>query len=181
MQILLLREWVRKTMICSDMQGNNDEKGCDITVVRAKIEMYCSRAEQCVSAVRKKLQQWHVPAQDADRIVEGLEAEGFIDESRFATAFAHDRLKFGKCGRNKIRYELYQKHIAEKHVADALLSLDEQLYADTLHSVAQAKFRALKTLAPDEQRRKLTVFLLSRGFETELIYKEINRVIKNKE
>ena len=168
-------------MICSDMQGNNDENGYDIAVIRAKIEMYCSRAEQCAFAVRKKLQQWHVSAQDADKIVDELGAEGFIDESRFATAFAHDRLKFGKCGRNKIRYELYQKHIAEKHVSEALQSLDEQLYADTLHNVAVAKFRALKALAPDEQRRKLTAFLLSRGFETELIYKEINRVIKNKD
>ena len=165
-------------MICSDMQGNNDKNGYDIAVIRAKIEMYCSRAEQCVFAVRKKLQQWHVPTQDADKIVEELEADGFIDESRFATAFAHDRLKFGKCGRNKIRYELYQKHIAEKNVNEALQSLDEQLYADTLHSVAKAKFRALKALATDEQRLKLTAFLLSRGFETELIYKEINKIIK---
>ena len=165
-------------MICSDMHGNDDENGFDIGVIRAKIEMYCSRAEQCAFAVRKKLQQWHVPVQDADKIVEELEAEGFIDESRFATAFAHDRLKFGKCGRNKIRYELYQKHIADKHVAEAMQSLEEQLYADTLHSVAQTKLRALKALAPDEQRRKLTAFLLSRGFETDLIYKEINRVIK---
>jgi regulatory protein len=168
-------------MIFSDMQGNDDKNGCDIAVISAKIEMYCSRAEQCVFSVRKKLQQWHVPAQDVERIVECLKAEGFIDESRFAAAFAHDRLKFGKCGRNKIRYELYQKHIAEKDVAEALKSLDELLYADTLHSVAVAKQRTLKALATDEQRRKLTAYLLSRGFETELIYKEINKVIKNKE
>ena len=143
MQLRLQREQVRKIMICSDMQGNDDEKGFDIAVIRAKIEMYCSRAEQCAFAVRKKLQQWHVPAQDADRIVEELEAESFIDESRFATAFAHDRLRFGKCGRNKIRFELRQKQISDKIVSEALATIDEDEYIAILQTVAESKKRTL--------------------------------------
>ena len=151
------------------MQGKNDENGCDIAVIRAKIEMYCSRAEQSAFAVRKKLQQWQVPAQVADKIIEDLKAEGFIDESRFATAFVHDRLKFGKCGRNKIRYELRLKQISDKVVSEALATIDEDEYLAILQTVAESKKRSLKGLEPAVQQRRLQSFLLSRGFETEYI------------
>lgn len=157
------------------MQGNNDEKGYDITVIRAKIEMYCSRAEQCLSSVRRKLAEWHVPAADAENLVAELVADGFINERRYAEAFVHDRLKFGKCGRNKIRFELRQKQIDGKIVSEALSSIDEDEYLALLQTVAESKKRSLKGLEPAARQRRLQSFLLSRGFEMEYIIRYNNK------
>ena len=154
------------------------EKGLDFDEIRTKIEMYCSRAEHSAFSVRKKLFQWKVPANDIGNIIQYLEQEGFIDERRYAMAFAHDRLKFGKCGRNKIRYELRGEQISDRCVAEALQSLDKQLYDDTLHDVAQGKLRTLSAFDRSTKSVKLTAFLLSRGFERELITKEINNLLK---
>ncbi len=144
-----------------------------MAVVRTKIEMYCSRAEQCPSSVRRKLWEWGVPKADIETLVEGLVADGFLDEQRFALAFVHDRLKFGKCGRNKIRFELRQKQISEQAASRAIATIDQQQYMDVLQAVADSKKRQLKGLSPDQQRRRLTGYLLSKGFEMECITKVI--------
>ena len=141
----------------------------DLVLIRAKIQAYCSRAEQCEWSVRRKLAEWHVPASDAEDLVAELISDGFIDERRYALAFVHDRLRFGKCGRNKIRFELRQKQISDKTVSEAMATIDEDEYLDILQTVAESKKRSLKGLAPAEQQRRLQSFLLSRGFEMEYI------------
>ena len=140
-----------------------------MAVIRAKIQAYCSRAEQCESSVRRKLAEWHVPATDAEDIVAELIDDGFIDERRYAAAFVHDRLRFGRCGRNKIRFELRQKQISDKVVSEALSTIDENEYIAILQTVAESKRRTLKDLEPAMLQRRLQGFLLSRGFETEYI------------
>ncbi|MBR4804649.1 MAG: regulatory protein RecX [Bacteroidales bacterium] len=141
----------------------------DMVLIRAKIQAYCSRAEQCEWSVRRKLAEWRVPASDAEDFVAELIADGFIDERRYASAFVHDRLRFGHCGRNKIRFELRQKQISDKVVSEALASIDEDEYLDILQLVAESKKRSLKGLEPAVQQRRLQSFLLSRGFEMEYI------------
>lgn len=141
----------------------------DLALIRAKIQAYCSRAEQCESSVRRKLAEWRVPACDAENLVAELIDDGFIDERRYAAAFVHDRLHFGHCGRNKIRFELRQKQISDKIVSEALATIDEDEYVAILQTVAESKKRTLKALEPAVQRRRLQSFLLSRGFETEYI------------
>jgi len=141
----------------------------DLVLIRAKIQAYCSRAEQCEWSVRRKLAEWRVPASDAEDLVAELIADGFIDEQRYASSFVHDRLRFGHCGRNKIRFELRQKQINDKVVSEALASIDEDEYLDILQTVAESKKRSLKGLEPAVQQRRLQSFLLSRGFETEYI------------
>lgn len=155
------------------IEQGQEGTAADMAVVRTKIEMYCSRAEQCPLSVRRKLREWGVPASEAETLVDGLVADGFLDERRFALAFVHDRLRFGRCGRNKIRFELRQKQISESAADIAIASINEQEYEEILQSVADAKKRQLKGLATEQQRRRLTAYLLSKGFEMECITKVI--------
>ena len=147
----------------------------DLEQIRAKIQMYCSRAEQCEWSVRRKLADWRVPAADAENLVAELVADGFINERRYAEAFVHDRLKFGKCGRNKIRFELRQKHISDKIASEALASIDEDEYLATLQMVIKIKKRSLKALEPAELQSRVQRFLMSRGFEMEYIIRYNNK------
>ena len=144
--------------------------GENIALIENKIEMYCSRAEQCRFSVRKKLQSWGVPNAEISRILENLEDERFIDEQRYTSAFVNDKIKFGHCGKQKIRFELRQHGIPEALIKKAFDEVPEELYEDVLKQVAQQKW---EKLANEEnlflRRQKLTAFLLSRGFEMEMI------------
>ena len=71
----------------------------------------CSSSEHCITDIREKLSRWGIGELDARTIVERLVQERFIDEERYAIAFAKDKFRFSGWGRIKIRYALQQKRI----------------------------------------------------------------------
>lgn len=149
-----------------------------MAAIEARIEAYCSRAEQCRSSVRKKLQSWGVPEGEIGRILENLEEERFIDERRYASAYANDKVKFGRCGKQKVRFELRQHGIPEALVREALAGIPDELYEKISEEVALAKWDKLSGEGNMFVRKgKLTAFMLSRGFEMDRVI-EIEKGLK---
>lgn len=127
---------------------------------------YCSTAERCRTEVVEKLKTWDKEGEaDAAQIIERLEQEGFLDEQRYALAFANDKLRFQGWGKLKIRAALAQKRLSIQAIHETLDSLDEEIYRQTLLKLAEKKRRELRK-EPDEQvlRQKLSRFLAGRGF-----------------
>ena len=99
---------------------------------------------------------------------ERLQTEGFLDEQRYARAFANDKLRFQGWGRLKIRAALVQKGVASKAVQVALDELDEDTYNETMQKLAEKKRRELRSERDHYVlRQKLSRFLYGHGFYPE--------------
>lgn len=131
---------------------------------------FCSEAEHCTWEVKQKLIKWNIDNRYWDSIIFYLIREKFIDESRYATCFIREKLKYNKWGRVKIKNALLQKQISESTIEDALEQIEEQEYIQILQEVLEKKRMLLKTLDSYERNKKLIYFTLSRGFEAPLIY-----------
>lgn len=131
---------------------------------------YCSQAERCVQDVLDKLGKADVNAMDAEEIVCELVRMDYINEQRYATAFAHDKFRFNKWGKLKISYGLRQKKISSEVIQQALDSLDEIDYEKTLLKLIESKQRSIKGTAA-QQKAAVIRFALSRGFEYDKIQK----------
>ena len=92
----------------------------------------CSASEHCIADIRQKLTRWGIGNNDAQSIVDRLVQERFIDENRYAVAFAKDKFRFSGWGRIKIRYTLQQKQISDSDIAEALAVIDEGQYTARL-------------------------------------------------
>lgn len=123
---------------------------------RNKAARYCAAAEHCESEVREKLRQWGAEAKNTDEIVDFLIDNNYINEERYARAFAHDKLRYNGWGKMKIRYMLMGKRISRSAIEAALAALDENEYEEVLRKVAEKK----KGASPMELAR----FLRQRGF-----------------
>ena len=137
---------------------------------------YCSTAERCRTEVVEKLKAWDKEGEaDASQIIERLEQEGFLDEQRYAQAFANDKMRFQGWGKLKIRAALAQKRLSSRAIHEALDGLDEEIYRQTLLKLAEKKRRELRK-EPDKQvlRQKLSRFLAGRGFSLD----EIQSVVR---
>jgi regulatory protein len=97
----------------------------------------------------------------------------YINEQRYATAFAHDKFRFNKWGKLKISYGLRQKKISSEVIQQALDSLDEIDYEKTLLKLIESKQRSIKGTAA-QQKAAVIRFALSRGFE----YDKIQRMLR---
>ena len=134
----------------------------------------CSTAERCSYDLREKLANWGISHTDTEKIIRRLSDEKFLDDNRFCTAFARDKFRFTGWGRVKIAYALRQKRLPDSSIDEALSSIDEDTYRETLQRLLHDKERTLKDEDNYTRYAKLFRFATSRGFEPQ----EIGRCLK---
>jgi regulatory protein len=132
-------------------------------------ERYCSGAEHCCLEVRQMLERRKAESADIERIIKYLIKEGYIDESRYAAAFVHDKVRFAKWGRAKIAQALWQKRIPAGVADEALASIDEDKYMAALKDVVASRYRQTKGATEYERKIKTMKSVCSRGYEPALV------------
>ncbi len=143
-----------------------------------KAAAYCSRQERCISDVTKKLEAWGVEPDEFGAIIEHLLKEKFIDEQRYALFYTRDKFRFNGWGKVKIKYGLKQKGIAEQNIRDALSEIDPVEYEQKLYELLKNKFNQIKGRRDEyHTRAALTRFAASKGYEQDLIYPAIEKLI----
>lgn len=128
-----------------------------------RMRSQCSRREYCRSDIMKKaLKALDGDKGAAEKIVETLVGEKFIDELRYSSAFARDKASIAGWGETKIRYMLSAKGIPRETISQALEEIDGGKASVRLEKLMENKFRSLKD---DPQcRLKMLRFALGRGY-----------------
>lgn len=145
---------------------------------RLKMAALCARSEYCEYEIREKLWKMGLSRQNADEIIDYLIENRFVDNRRFARGFANDKTRFAGWGRRKTRQALALKRISQTDITDALENIDVKEYEATLRRVAESKTRTLDLSSYDD-RIKLYRYLLSRGFESDIVTRLISAMRKN--
>lgn len=139
-----------------------------------QLEALCARAEHCTSEMRRKLYDWGINRDDAEKIVSHLIRNRYVDDCRFARAYVKDKLIFGKWGRNKIKQGLIAKRITSEIIVDALDEIDEQQYMEILEHILNVKINSISDTDAYTRKMKLLRFAVSRGFEAGLVVELLN-------
>lgn len=135
-----------------------------------KIRHFCAYQERSHYQVKEKLYSFGLYKQEVESILSQLIEENYLNEERYAIAFAGGKFRVNNWGRIKIRYELKQKMISEYCIKAGLKSINEEDYLKTLQSLFDAKMKTLVSETnPLLKKQKATAYLLQKGFETELI------------
>ena len=155
-----------------------------VTAEEAKLKMasLCSRSEQCEADVSNKLYKLGLSSGERTEIINYLKEERFIDNSRFAKAFARDKARFSYWGPKKIKAALALKKISSSEINEALSEVDEEDWTNALMKSAISKSRNLDLCGEEgyENRRKLFTFLIGRGFTGEQANRGV-RIMKEKQ
>ena len=140
-----------------------------------RMRVLCARSEQCSGDVAEKLRRLGISGGDARRIIDELEAGRYIDDGRYARAFAYSMMQFSGWGRRKIRLALCGKHIASGVIRDSVEELKEDEYEAVLERVLSVKARGVD-IESSEGRNKVYRSMIARGFESEKITEAIRRL-----
>ena len=145
--------------------------------VLERLQRQCARMEYCTSDIcRKALKAMEGDADAADRIVASLVEDRFVDDRRYAGAFAREKASLQGWGAVKIRFMLRGKGISDEVISEALQEIDPEKAASKLDRLAAEKYRTLKD---DPQcRLKLLKALLSRGYGYDEVEAAVNQVMK---
>lgn len=140
----------------------------------SRLQKLCSKAEYCRADVyRKALKDLEGDAEAAGKVVEALVADKYVDDARYASAFAREKASLQGWGPIKIRFQLRGKGVPDSVITAALEEIEPEKADARLEKLLAAKAR---TLEGDPQfRLKLLKFALSRGYE----YDAVEAALKN--
>ena len=130
-----------------------------------KARDYCAQREHCSRDVQTKLYDWGVRNDAIDIIISQLISEDFLNEERYARAYASGKLKINHWGKHKIAYGLQMKGISKPNITLALRSIDDEEYMHILCQLIEKK--EISTTRKDQL--KTDKYLVSRGFSFEEI------------
>jgi regulatory protein len=136
----------------------------------ARAYKYCTFQERSQQEVRDKLYAWGLHQRDVESVIATLISEGFLKEERFAVAFAGGKFRIKKWGRIKIRLALKAKKVSDPLIRAALATIDDSEYLHTLNDVIKKKSKTIKEENPLKRKHKIATYLISRGFEPELVW-----------
>ena len=136
----------------------------------------CSRREYCRKDILKKVMTaLDGDAAKAEEVVGKLVEERYVDDRRYAAAFARDKASIAGWGAAKIRYMLAAKGVDREIIASALEEIDVNRADARLEKLMENKARSLKD---DPQRRiKLLRFGMGRGYGYEEVSSVIDRIL----
>ena len=88
-------------------------------------ELRCARQEMCSADVRRKaLRTFEGDADRADALVRSLVENGYVDDARYAAAFAREKSRLTGWGPVKITFQLRGKGLSEEAIRQALQEVD---------------------------------------------------------
>ena len=154
------------------------KKSKSYTVNEAKLalEHFCAYQERCHKEVEKKLRDLHMIPEAKAQIILHLIQHNFLNEERFAKAFASGKFNIKKWGKLRIVNALKFKGVSSYNINTALKEIDESQYATTLENLALKKWVLIKESNPYKKSNKLSTYLLSKGFESVLVYAVVKEI-----
>lgn len=138
---------------------------------------YCAYQERAQSEVRKKLISLGCSQDDIENILCDLIDQNFINEERFARIYIRSKFNQKGWGKKKIELALKQKEISSFTLRNVWDEIDPNDYISKCRDIGIKKRDSIKGLNSFETKGKVAQFLISRGFENELVWEICNEIV----
>ncbi|MFD2200468.1 regulatory protein RecX [Shivajiella indica] len=146
---------------------------------KIKIAAYCAYQERYQEEVRNKLSEKGIFGNPAEELISLMIEEDFLNEERFAQAFVRGKYKLKKWGKNKILQELKFRQISPNCIKSGMKEIDTEEYWQNLFQLTEKKWSLIKDKDLLKKKYKVQQYLISRGYEIDLIQRAIDEMISD--
>lgn len=157
-----------------------DKKYFSIEEIKRKLERYCVYQDRCHKEIETKLKEFTLIEEAKNQIVLHLLEHNFLNEERFAKSFARGKFNIKNWGKQRIIRELKFRDISEYNIKTALKEIDEVEYLKTINRIAVKRKEILNESDFYKRKKKLSDFLIRKGYEFDLIFETIKNVLEKK-
>ena len=135
-----------------------------------KAQQSCAYQERCQQEMRDKLYEWGLYPDAVENIIADLITDNFLNEERFAKAYAGGKFRIKKWGKIKIKIELKKRKISEYCIKKAMEEISDKEYIATINQLITKKSKEIKGGKPQVRNYKIAQYIASKGFEQNLIW-----------
>jgi regulatory protein len=144
--------------------------------ILAKLRHFCAFQERCIHDVEEKLREWKVGSVRAEKIIEQLVKEDFLNEERFAKSYAGGKFRINHWGKTKIIYELEKRQVPDLIIQIGLQEIEDEEYEEALREILQRKSREISEKDPWKRKQKLIAYAVQKGYEYSLIREALSNI-----
>ena len=141
------------------------------------LENYCAYQERCHKEVEQKLYDLKMIPEAKEHIILHLMQHNFLNEERYAKSYARGKFNIKKWGKIKVTSDLKFKNISAYNIKTALKEINDEDYYSNLQAIAEKKLKLIKEPNLFKKRNKLSSFLISKGYESNLVFELIKSLI----
>lgn len=146
-----------------------------------KLMSYCSKMERSEFDVRQKMLLWGITGDAAQKIIDKLNKEKFLDGQRYIYSFIRGKFYYNKWGRVKIRYNLTLRGFKENEIDEAFDSFFSTVdYEQMIFDQLKRKNQSLHINDEYQRKCKLIHFGQTRGYETEISLACVDKIVETK-
>lgn len=145
----------------------------DIKTIQ-KARKYCAYQERSQQELRDKLYEWGLPKRNVELAIAQMIEEGFMNEERFAIAYAGGKFRIKNWGRIKIKLALKQKKVSDYCIRKALNQIDEKDYLNSLEKIISSYSKKVKEKNPLKKNYKIAQHAIGKGYEPEVVWEILN-------
>lgn len=156
------------SQFCLSMAFETKNIGTEKAFQKAKY--YCAYQERSHAEVKKKLYGFGLYKNEVELLMSQLIEENYLNEERFAMAFAGGKFRIKQWGKTRIKYELKQRQVSDYSIRKALAAITDEDYEKTMKKLATEKLETLKS--EDNifiKKSKLQNYLVGKGYEFNLV------------
>jgi regulatory protein len=132
-----------------------------------------------VRNLRRKLEQKGFDKVESDDAVDRLMERGYLDDARYASEFARQRLVSGGASVRRVEQQLAQRGIARDVAKSATAAAAEEEGidpAEAIEKLATKKVASMADLEPLVKRRRLFGFLIRKGYDFDEVKRVVSRI-----
>lgn len=146
--------------------------------VQKKIEFYCTYQERSHKEVTEKLFKMGLKKNTVDEILSNLIQNNFINEARFASSYTSGKFRIKLWGKKRIKYGLKNHNVSDYNIESALNQIRDEDYEKTLNHLTKKILNSCGKENLNKKKLKLFAALKYRGWELELIYRQMKKIDK---
>lgn len=147
-----------------------NQKSYSVEEAQKALEHYCSYQERTHLEVDQKLRSLGMIPEVREKILVYLLQNNFLNEERFARAYARGKFNINQWGRVKIKQHLLQKGVSEANIKIGLTEINEEAYFNVIQTLATKYQFKNKETNPYKRKQKLLRYLQQKGYEITLIF-----------
>jgi regulatory protein len=154
-----------------------EEKPIKLTPQQAllKAAHYCAYQERSHKEVIEKLNEWGIWGIEAQEILLKLIEQNYVNEERYAIAFAGGKFRVKHWGKVKISQALKLQQVSDYCINKALAQISDNEYEETLALLIEKKWDQTRDNNSFARKNKVAKYALSKGFEGELVWEQLKK------
>jgi regulatory protein len=158
-------------------ESGKKKKSLSVSDALTRIYSYCASQERSHQQVKNKLYEFGLSTDEMNELLTKMITEGFLNEERFAKAFAGGKFRIKKWGRLKIIRELESYGLTKKCVQRGVDEIDLSDYRKTLKGLLQKKAKQTEEDNLFKKRDKVARYAIGKGYEPEMVWEMVKELI----